>query len=322
MELNTINGFLNIHKPSGISSFDVIRVLRRLILAGERPTKRLKFGHAGTLDPLADGVLVVALGQATKLISYVQNQKKKYRGTFQLGFESDSEDTETELRPVLPADSANFPPSREALEAVLPEFTGTILQRPPLYSALKIDGKRAYRLARQGKEIELPAREIEIIRLKVAEYAFPKIVLEIECGSGTYVRSLGRDLGRRLGSGMVMSALTRTAVGVFHLDKALKLPPYLDEAPPEELPTREMLQDALQPLTAPLVNLQTVLYAPENRRKLQTGIPVRFSNVHGSVGEKILVLDSETNTPLAICQLGADGYLRSEIQFAPAPGLR
>ena len=152
------DGFLNIHKPSGISSFDVVGIVRKTVLGDFRPEKRLKFGHAGTLDPLADGVLVVAVGRATKLMSYVQTLKKTYVGTFLLGVESDSEDTETELRPVENA----FIPDLDSIQAVLPEFLGTILQCPPAYSAVKINGQRAYQLARKGRAVALAAREIVV----------------------------------------------------------------------------------------------------------------------------------------------------------------
>lgn len=213
------DGFLCVNKPRGITSFDALQVILREILNGKSPKKRVKIGHAGTLDPLAEGVLVVALNRATKLIRYVQQQPKTYVATFLLGVESDSEDTETEMRKL---ENVSVPTKREIMEK-LSEFTGEILQMPPAYSALKIKGKRAYDLARKGKKVELTPRPIKIFELKLLEYEYPLLKLEIICGSGTYIRSLGRDFARSLGTSAVMSELTRTAVGVFYLDDAVQI---------------------------------------------------------------------------------------------------
>lgn len=263
------SGFLNIRKPSGVSSFDAIKIVLREILAGRKPEKRVKIGHAGTLDPLADGVLVAAVNQATKLISCVQNQKKTYVATFQLGVESDSEDIETELYPV---ENAKIPTQAE-IENILPEFLGTILQRPPIYSAVHVDGKKAYKLARKGREIEIPPREIFIQSLKLLRYEYPTLVMEIRCGSGTYIRSLGRDIARRLGTGAVMSALTRTAVGVFHIEDALEIRP---NDSPEPL-SRPHCLEFLRPLSDAVAGMPKVVYSARERELLSNGIPVRLS---------------------------------------------
>ena len=263
------SGFLNIRKPSGVSSFDAIKIVLREILADRKPEKRVKIGHAGTLDPLADGVLVAAVNQATKLISCVQNQKKTYVATFQLGVESDSEDIETELRPV---ENAKIPTQTE-IESILPEFLGTILQRPPIYSAVHVDGKKAYKLARKGREIEIPPREIFIQSLKLLRYEYPTLVMEIRCGSGTYIRSLGRDIARRLGTGAVMSALTRTAVGVFHIEDALEIRP---NDSPEPLSQPHCLE-FLRPLSDAVAGMPTVVYSARERELLSNGIPIRLS---------------------------------------------
>ena len=203
-------GIFNINKPAGWTSRDVVNRVQRLV----RPAKA---GHAGTLDPLATGVLVVCVGPATKLISYVQQQLKEYEATFILGQSSPSDDVETEIceleQPPIP--------TREAIEAKLPDFVGTIQQRPPLYSAIKVEGQRAYKLARGGSDMELPARPVEIYELSVTAYEYPELCLKIRCGSGTYVRSIGRDLADSLGTAAVMSALTRTAIGKFQVQEGL-----------------------------------------------------------------------------------------------------
>jgi len=208
-----IFGILNIDKPSGITSRDAVNRIVRLV------GKKVKVGHAGTLDPLASGVLVVCIGPATRLIDKVQEMPKRYRGMFLLGRTSDTEDIEgivTELDdpPV---------PTRAEVEQAATSMVGVIQQRPPAYSAVKVAGRRAYKLARRGETPELKQRPVTIHSLDVVEYEYPRLVLDIRCGSGTYVRSLGRDLAERLGTGAVMSELTRTEIGDFHLQDACQL---------------------------------------------------------------------------------------------------
>jgi tRNA pseudouridine55 synthase len=202
-------GILNLNKPSGITSREAVNQVQRLV----RPAK---IGHTGTLDPLASGVLVLCLGTATRLVEYVQRMPKTYYATFLLGRHSDTEDIEGHVT-VLPDPPI---PTLQQAEAVLANFQGTILQRPPVYSALKIRGRRACDLARQGKPVELAARSITIEELKIRNYNYPQLTLDIKCGSGTYVRSLGRDIGSALGTAAVMSSLERTAVGCFDITQA------------------------------------------------------------------------------------------------------
>lgn len=203
-------GLLNVHKPSGITSRDVVNRVQRLV----RPVKA---GHAGTLDPLATGVLVVCLGPATRLVEYVQQMPKTYRGTFLLGRHSTTEDIEGEV--TLLEDPPR--PSLGELQSAAAELTGPIWQRPPAYSALRVGGRRAYQLARAGHEVELEPREITVHRLEIVRYDYPKLELELQCSSGTYVRSLGRDLAERVGTAAAMSALARTAIGGFMLPGAI-----------------------------------------------------------------------------------------------------
>jgi tRNA pseudouridine55 synthase len=202
-------GILNINKPAGWTSRDAVNRVQRLV----RPHK---VGHAGTLDPLATGVLVVCIGKATRLIEYVQQQPKEYRATFLLGQTSPSDDIETEITLL---EDASLP-TREDIQAALPAFIGRIEQVPPAYSAVKIQGQRAYALARKGLEVEIKSRPVEIYELTILSYEYPKIELSIRCGSGTYVRSLGRDLAASLGTGAVMSTLQRTFIGSFEIDSS------------------------------------------------------------------------------------------------------
>ena len=205
-------GILNVDKPAGLTSRDAVNRVERLF-------RNVKCGHAGTLDPLATGVLVMCVGPATRLIQYVQRMRKQYRAVFQLGRRSATDDVEGEVELVAGAPE----PTRAEVEAALPQFLGDIQQRPPAHSAIKIGGQRAYDLARRGEEFELSARTISIYHLEILRYAYPELELAIECGSGTYVRSLGRDLAAALGTAAVMSALARTAIGDFRVEDAVAL---------------------------------------------------------------------------------------------------
>ena len=202
-------GLLNLNKPSGMTSRQAVNVVQRLA----RPAKT---GHAGTLDPLATGVLVVCVG-ATRLIEYVQRMPKHYVGTFLLGRQSATEDVEGDVTELPHAPR----PTREEIETAAQRFFGWIQQRPPTFSALKVQGRPAYKLARRGKPVELAPRPVQIHRIELRAYQYPELILEIECGGGTYVRSLGRDLAESLGTAAVMSALMRTRIGRFSIDDAV-----------------------------------------------------------------------------------------------------
>ena len=204
------HGLLNLEKPCGVTSRRVVDLVQRLA----RPAK---VGHAGTLDPLASGVLVVCVGAATRLIEYVQRAPKRYAATFLLGRQSPTEDVDGEVTELVDPPV----PSLDDILRAAGGLTGAIQQRPPAFSALKVAGQRAYDLARQGRHVELEPRTVTIHRLAVASYDYPELKLEIECGAGTYVRSLGRDLALSLDTAAVMSALVRTAIGEFRLDAAL-----------------------------------------------------------------------------------------------------
>jgi len=206
----SIAGLLNIDKPGGVTSRDVVNVVQKIV----RPAK---VGHAGTLDPLASGVLVVCIGSATRLIEYVQRMPKHYAATFLLGQQSPTDDTEGDVTPL----DAPPIPSHDELTAALESFRGEIMQRPPAYSAIKVQGRRAYDLARRGKAPQLEARPVTIHRLEIVAYDYPELQLDIQCGSGTYVRALGRDIAEQLGTAAVMSALRRTAIGSFTVEGAV-----------------------------------------------------------------------------------------------------
>ncbi|MDO5113071.1 MAG: tRNA pseudouridine(55) synthase TruB [Planctomycetia bacterium] len=304
-----MDGFLNIYKPAGISSFDAVKIVLKEILGGKKSEKRVKIGHAGTLDPMAEGVLVLAVNRATKLISYVQQQNKTYHATFLLGVESDSEDTETELRH-LPHPPI---PTQAEIEAIFPEFLGEILQRPPQYSAIKIQGKRAYKLARQGKQAELPLRKITIHHLEILRYEYPTLALSIQCSSGTYVRSLGRDMGQKLGTGAVMSALTRTAVGIFRQEDALEIQPNSSLRALSRKPCLEYLR----PLLDAFPDARKIVYDTENQRRLICGIPVFWPESTDWLPQERVVVLRPTGEFLAVVHATSEG-LRSDVHLGGA----
>jgi tRNA pseudouridine55 synthase len=181
--------------------------------------RKVKVGHAGTLDPLATGVLVVALGAATRLIEYVQRMPKTYRAGVRLGAVSTTDDADGEVSPVEGA----APPAEAALRAALAAQVGVIQQMPPQFSALKVRGQRAYDLAREGEAVALTARPVRVDRVEVLAYAWPDLEIEVDCGMGTYIRSIARDVGAALGCGGHITALRRTRIGTFCESDALKL---------------------------------------------------------------------------------------------------
>lgn len=273
---------LNVNKPPGWTSRDVVTHIVRSI---RRSTgEKIKAGHAGTLDPLAQGVLVVCLGKATRLIPYVQQMKKTYQGRFQIDMSSPSADLETSPVPVRPP----IHPTRADIESVLSKFTGAIQQTPPEYSAVMVQGTRAYKLARQGAEFEIKPRRVTVYRLKVNSYEYPFLDLEIECGSGTYIRSLGRDLARALGSDAVMTDLCRTAIGSFRIEQALD---------PDSLAEETILQQVESPLKA-LEGIATVRVSDAQRQQLAFGRTIEPQSVPEGC-EELVAIDS-AGKPVAV----------------------
>jgi tRNA pseudouridine55 synthase len=206
-----ISGWVVLNKPYDMTSTQAVGKVRWLFAAA-------KAGHAGTLDPLATGILPIALGEATKAVPQVQDGTKVYRFAVKWGSATTTDDAEGAV-----IATSDVRPSREALEAVLPQFTGAIMQRPPIFSALKIAGERAYDLARAGETVELEPRPVDIDAIAVLEHGAEQTMLEVTCGKGTYVRSLARDLAEALGTRGHVSLLHRAAVGPFTDAEAVTL---------------------------------------------------------------------------------------------------
>lgn len=217
--MNFVAGeILLVDKPLGWTSFDVVKRVRGAIQR-RLHVKKFKVGHAGTLDPLATGMLVICTGKSTRQIDLLQSGEKEYIATLRLGATTPSYDLETEI-------DANFPwqhINRENIENILPRFCGQIMQVPPIFSAVKVDGKRAYNLARKGKDVELKAKPLEIKEIELLHCSLPDITLRIVCSKGTYIRALARDIGEALDSGAHLTALRRTRVGNNKIENALSV---------------------------------------------------------------------------------------------------
>lgn len=207
---------LSFNKPYGWTSFQVVSKVRSAI-SKKLHVKKIKVGHAGTLDPLATGVLIVCTGKSTKLIDELQSHTKEYIATLKLGATTPSYDKETEEDAVYPTEHI----TKELVETVLQRFIGTIEQTPPEYSAVKINGKRAYEFARKGKSVELKPKTLVIDSIELLECNFPEIVIRVVCSKGTYIRALARDIGRELQSGAYLTGLVRTRIGEYKIDECL-----------------------------------------------------------------------------------------------------
>ena len=254
-----VHGWVILDKPVGMTSTHAVSVVKRLF-------KAKRAGHAGTLDPLASGALPIALGEGTKTVPFVMDGRKLYRFTVRWGEERDTDDAEG--RVIARSDDR---PSADAVRSLLPSFTGCIEQVPPRYSAIKIEGERAYDLARDGETVELAARPVEIGRLELVATPDPDhAVLEAECGKGTYVRSLARDLGRALGCFGHVSALRRAAVGPFG-EETMILLEHLEALCHRAASGEASLADALMPVETALDDIPALAVSGADAARLQRG---------------------------------------------------
>ena len=253
-----VHGWLIFDKPKGMNSTRAVGLVKSLYDAA-------KAGHAGTLDPLATGVLPIALGEATKTVPFVVEGSKVYRFTVRFGIETDTDDAEGKVTA-----SSDRRPSSPEIEATLPRFTGEIIQVPPRFSALKVEGARAYELARDEEQFELEPRPVSIARLTlVAHPDKDHCILETECGKGTYVRALARDLGRALGSHGHVAALRRTRVGPFGEDRAVSV-----ERLEALASDRDDLVAALEPVEIALRDIPALTVSAADAARLRRGQPV------------------------------------------------
>ncbi len=275
-----MDGVINIYKEKGFTSHDVVAVVRKTI-------NQKKVGHTGTLDPDAEGVLPICLGKGTKLADYIMADKKGYRAEVTLGVTTTTEDSSGEVLEVKPVDF-----NEEKIKEAVYSFIGEYEQVPPMYSAIKVNGKKLYELAREGKEIERKSRKIKIYDIKILEFLPPnKIVIDVICSKGTYIRTLCSDIGKKLGCGGNMSYLLRTMSGRFNIDTAIKL---------DELKTiveKGNIDDILITIDDVLCNYKKVKISPKAIKLLHNGGKIYEYFFDGKYdikkGEEVLVYDAE-----------------------------
>ncbi len=292
-------GILNINKPPEWTSRDVVNRVSRLV------GRKVKCGHAGTLDPLATGVLLVCLGKATKLVPFIHEHSKCYEGTFLIGKKSATDDIEGEIESIpVPEDL-----DEKLIQSLLPQFTGEIEQVPPAYSAIKINGERAYKVARRGEDVEMPTRRVRVDRLELKQFDRTAMLLSMTCGTGTYVRSIGRDIARKAGTEAVMSALVRTSIGPFAVEDSVSL---------NDL-TKESISEHLH---SPL---EAVHHLPIYRATESEAISLRFGQriafdsdqLKGDTGAKVIAVTDDNDQLIAITETEAS-RLAPQIVF-PSP---
>ena len=299
---DAVHGWVILDKPSGTTSTQAVATVRRIFNAQ-------KAGHAGTLDPLATGILAIALGEATKTVPYVQDAAKIYRFTATWGEARDTDDAEGKV-----TGTSDMRPTQAAIEAMLPRFTGPLTQTPPAYSAIKVQGERAYDLARQGEEVALEPRQIQVYEARLVEALPDQAVFEILCGKGTYVRSWVRDIALALGTLGYVSQLRRTRIGGFLEKDAVGL----------ETLTPFMHSPAafayLKPLSTALDGIPALAVTGSDTVRLRSGNPILiranlfarmkdgFADDGGIQGQTVFLTD-ETDAPVALAEI-ADGELR------------
>ena len=276
-----VHGWVVVDKPVGVTSTQVVGRIRRLFDAE-------KAGHAGTLDPLASGILPIALGEATKTVSYAMDGEKTYRFTVRWGEARDTDDTEGKVTA-----TSDVRPDPAAIAAVVPRFIGEISQVPPAYSAIKVDGERAYDLARSGETVELAARLIRIDDLRLAEIPdADHATFDVQSGKGAYMRGLARDIALALGTVGHIVALRRTRVGPFGLDASVPL------AHIDALAEQSALDSILLPIATPLDDIPAVALTEAEAHRMRHGQPVAL--LRRSDRERIAALDLDPDNPDAI----------------------
>lgn len=282
---NKVDGWLVIDKPYNMGSTKVVGKCRFL-------TKAQKVGHAGTLDPLATGILPIAFGEATKTIPFMMDAKKTYRFTVTWGEERTTDDIEGDV-----IETSGIRPTQDQILKALPDFIGVIKQRPPIFSAIKIDGKRAYDLARAGEAVEMKEREVELFDLKLLESDLQSATFEMECSKGTYVRSIGRDLARKLGTLGYISMLRRTKVGAFDESDTISLEKF------EELVHSAPLEEWILNVVTVLDDILALAVTKDQADFLKNGgfIPSRELPASNRIGELYKAMHDDKI--IALCEL-------------------
>lgn len=255
------HGIINVYKEAGYTSHDVVAKLRGIC-------KQKKIGHTGTLDPDAVGVLPVCLGSGTKVCDLLTDRKKEYIARFRLGCVTDTQDISGNILEENPVTV-----SSEEVQKAIAAFEGESMQVPPMYSALKINGRKLYELARQGKEVERPARPINIYRLEILEEEHPEYTIRVVCSKGTYIRTLCHDIGQKLDCGAVMISLKRTGVGEFDIKDSYKLSEL------QKLADEQRLSEAVCPVDRLFENLLEIIVKEDGFKALSNGNPLKGTDI-------------------------------------------
>jgi tRNA pseudouridine55 synthase len=291
-----MDGVLNIHKPAGWTSHDVVQKARRIL-------RESRIGHTGTLDPLATGVLVLCVGKATRIAQYLEAQEKEYRAVMRLGVMTDTLDADGKVIET----KTYTPPSRDDILRVMQSFTGPILQQPPAYSALKVVGVPSYKLARKGKTVELKPRPVAVHHLELTSYDDPFVGLAVSCSKGLYVRTLCADIGAALGMGAHLVSLVRTRSGRFTLEQALSL----DQL--SALSAAGTLEKAFISIDKALSDFPLVEVGVSEAQRLSHGNQVPWSG--NAEEDRIVRIHDPDGSLLAVGRAGG-GKLRPELVFS------
>jgi len=293
-----MEGVININKPRGVTSHDVVMQVRRI--TGEK-----KIGHTGTLDPLATGVLVLCLGKATRIAQYLEAGEKEYRVIMRLGITTDTLDAEGKVT----GTNAYTPPSHQAVVEASERFIGDILQQPPAFSAIKIAGVPAYKLARQGKEPVLAPRAVRIFGIQLAGYDDPFVSLTVHCSKGVYIRTLCAEIGAALGMGAHVTDLTRIRSGNFRIEDALALDELARRA------TEGTLSRSIISIDAALNDFPVVLVSPEEAVRVMHGNRIACPVMQGGSKAAMVRIGSRESGLLALARV-VEGELRPELVFS------
>ncbi len=307
------SGMITIYKEAGYTSSDVVARLRGIL-------RMRKIGHTGTLDPAAEGVLPVCLGSATRLCDLIADRDKEYEAVMRLGTVTDTEDMTGQILRTMPDEEVRQRVTEEALREAAAGFTGPYDQIPPMYAAIKVNGRRLYQLAREGKVVERKPRRIVIHDLEITGVDLPLVRMRVRCSKGTYIRSLCRDLGEALGTGGCMEYLLRTRVGIFTLDRAIRL----DEAERLAHEEPDRLRSLIMPVDSFFEEAPALTVRPAAMRYLLNGNALQLEQTEpregarmtGVPGERVRLYD-EAGTFYALYRLAEGDRLLAEQMFLP-----
>jgi len=293
-----MDGIVNINKPPGMTSHDVVQKVRRIM-------KEKRIGHTGTLDPLATGVLVLCVGKATRIARYLEAGEKEYRAVMRLGVITETLDAAGRVLETRPY----APPDRADIERAMRKLTGVIMQRPPVFSAVKVSGVRSYKLARQGRAEALDPRPVTIHGIEMTAYADPLVSFTVRCSKGVYVRTLCADIGEALGMGAHLAGLVRTRSGRFSLEHAVSL----DEL--EDMASAGRAHQAVTPMEEALADFPAVLIGNEEASKVVHGNRVSCPTFLANGSTDLARIHDSAGRLLALARVVA-GTLRPELVFA------